>query len=413
MGAAKKDLMRQRELGSTSCPDKYVCADCLGDTALAAVAEHSLESKTCSYCGATTDQPSAAPLATVTDYMAECINMEYADPGEVLPYETAEGGYIGTVLNAWDLLEKIGFAPESSDLFDDVASAFASQNWCDRDCFVLSSEDRRKIGWDRFKQSVKYERRFTFWSIQEDGEDERHPDHLPVGGMLADIREAIEHVGLVRSLHRGFRLWRVRAHKTGITPLHDHELSPPSISEAIQSNRMSPAGIVMFYGAADFETACLETFDGKRDEGCAITGGVFETVREMSILDLADFPPLPSFFNADKSNIRHNLLFLYHFRNDLVQPISRDGSEHVEYSPTQAFTEYVRFEMRSNGGKPIDGIRYLSSKNRKGCYVLFCGQDNCVASPRDKQVDQWLKFDSSSRRSAEIKDLPFLDPKSG
>ena len=41
----------------------------------------------------------------------------------------------------------------------------------------------------------------------------------------------------------------------------DSDLSSPPLQRAKQPNRMSPAGVPMFYGAEDFDTAFQETFD--------------------------------------------------------------------------------------------------------------------------------------------------------
>lgn len=399
MGAAKRDWERQSELGWSPGADTFVCGDCLCDDALAEVVAAHLKSTECSYCGREGTEPIAAPLDAVTERMAACINREWTDPVDELPWDK---GYVGRVLDAGELLQEIGFSVSSGDLFNDVAEAFTGHDWCERNYFAASPEDRWNFGWERFKRAVKHKRRFTFWSMGDEDNESYHPDRLPVGNMLAEIASAISRANLEKVLPTGKVLWRVRVHDTECMLAQDHELSPPPLEKQLQSNRMSPAGIVMFYGAEDFETACVETVSPERDGGRSVTGAAFRAVRQMRILDLSELPFVPSFFDATKAELRHVLSFLHDFAHDLAQPISSEDVEHIEYVPTQAFTEYVRFEMRTADNQPFDGIRYSSSINRKPCYALFCEQDNCIQKPRGYRVERWLEFVAGSIRTVKL-----------
>jgi hypothetical protein len=53
-------------------------------------------------------------------------------------------------------------------------------------------------------------------------------------------------------------------------------------------------------------------------------------------LDLADLPEVPSVFRPDRHDLIHPLKFLHAFAQDIVQPISRDGREHIEYVPPRS-----------------------------------------------------------------------------
>ena len=65
--------------------------------------------------------------------------------------------------------------------------------------------------------------------------------------------------------------------------------------DARSSNRMSPAGIPMFYGADDAETAIAETYTPTPGEPATVTVAKFETARDALVVDLtvvAEFPEL-------------------------------------------------------------------------------------------------------------------------
>ena len=357
-----KELMYESERRGHAARERHVCGECLNDNALAEFVSDHAEHNECEFCGTKQDAPFAASLGDVIEYMAECIREVYTDPVEELPYETAEGGWQGEVFNGFELMAEIDFSCESEELFDAIASAFCDQEWCRDDYFRLEPSERLRYGWDAFKQAVKHARRFTFWSIEDD-KSEYDPDSMPVGGMLATIAGHIRDTELVKVIAKGAVIWRVRVHGPDTSFREDHELSPPPTERALQSNRMSPSGIVMFYGAEDFATACAEAIDAGVNKDACVTGGAFRTIRDLRILDLVNLPKMPGFFQQGTSEFRDTLSFLRHFAIDLAAPVTRDGREHIEYVPTQAFTEYVRHEMTLHDGATVDGIRYRSAVN--------------------------------------------------
>lgn len=385
--------------------DKYVCAKCIADDALGRIVTSNACSKKCTYCGCQAQEPIAADLDIVTKHIAECITRVYTDPVEELPWDGREGGYqAGTVYNLWELLEEIGLFIDNEELLEDITTSFDQDEWCKRDGQILSPSERKIYGWQDFKRAVKHKRRYTFWSMGDENEEEWHPDYWPVGKTLDEIVASIRETGLIKQIQTGTPIWRVRIHKEKDKLVKDYDFTAPPIKKAKYSNRMSPAGVPMFYGAEDFNTAYQETVDPGKIEGKIITGGCFKTVTLLHVLDLVDIPDVPSFFNKEAVDISADLIFLRNFADDLSEPIQRDGQEHIEYVPTQAFTEYVRWETKTNDGQSIDGIRYRSSKNGKSCYVLFCKQDECVDEPMFPVERRWLNFDLSSLTSKRSSD---------
>ncbi len=150
----------------------------------------------------------------------------------------------------------------------------------------------------------------------------------------------------------------------------------------------------MFYGSDDMDTAIQETIDPTADSGKMFTGGSFVSTVPLIVLDLCSLPSMSSFFNDWDESQRNGLYFLQAFQKDLAKPIKKDGRQHIEYIPTQVFTEYVRFEVKSANGESYDGIRYPSSKTGKPCVALFLDQDDCL--PDILNREQMLALEPAS-----------------
>lgn len=155
-------------------------------------------------------------------------------------------------------------------------------------------------------------------------------------------------------------------------------LGPPSAAQAVGASRMSPAGIPVFYGALDLDTAIEETLahagaGGTRSQ-VKVCWGSFRTISPLTVIDLTSLPQVPGFFSPHRSD-REALAFLHDFTSDVARPIPADGREHSEYAPTQVVAEYFRHVYKSPDGRPVDGILYPSSKTGGRACVLFIGRD--------------------------------------
>lgn len=312
------------------------------------------------------------PLDDVTEFMDKAIAEEWCDPVQTAPYCSAEGGYQVKVIENHELFEAIGFEISNAELMDDLLDAFADHDWCEVNWQILSPSQRWSSAWERFERVIKHERRYTFWYSDDDGESPAHPDHLPPSQMLNELQAVINIAKMVKELPIGTSMWRVRPHESSKVLVDAGEFTSPSIQDAKQPNRMSPAGVPMFYGAADFQTAFDEVVDRNDSEKkMVVSGGQFVNLIPISILDLTAIPPTPSYFSPDGPYNRHIIGFLRKFTKALAHPIKRDGQPHIEYVPTQVFTEFVRHVMKGPHGTPIHGMKYPSSRNGLDCYVNF------------------------------------------
>lgn len=401
MGLAKEHMMEMEALGISGGDGGDVCGDCIGDTALAEFISQNATAEMCFYCGREEEGSIACPLGEVVEFMAPMINEEWTDPANELPYETREGGYQGDVLTPWELLETIGFEPNHPDVFDDAASHFMGHDWCRSDYYAATLEERARFGWHAFCHEVKHARRYTFWTSMDDGNPEYHPDHLPPGKMLAEIEAVVQELSLIEEFPLRTQFWRVQEHDAGQSLVFPACFTSPPIELATQPNRMSPGGVPMFYGAEDFNTAVLEVSGRDSKTGREASGVAFEALRPMNILDLVAMRRGVSYFSPDGRMWQHRISFLQFFSEDVSKTITPDQRQHIEYVPTQVFTEYVRYHMLAPNGRPIDGIRYFSSLNRRPCYVLFFDQDDCLRTRHNKA--QSLQAVAGSLKTVDLK----------
>ena len=347
MGRAKDEYMRMNDGEPTGDSEISVCGECVGDVDLEKFVVAKADRTECSYCGRKSETLIAIGQDALVTRMYQSIGQVYTDASNVLGYDSHEGGYQGTTYDGWDLMDEIGFAPNSDELYSDMQQTFSNITWCDRDAHVLNEAERKAGAWEKFKRTIKHQRRYTFWSVKSDAVEAFHPDYLPVGKLLAAIGNTIHNAGdrVVKRYPIGSAFWRARVQGNEPTFTQDTDLSPPPKAKATEANRMSPAGIVMFYGAEDFETACLEIVN-KADEAGTITGAAFVSTRELLILNLFDVPKQPGFFNLGGADLRDDLSFLEGFATDIAKPVKNDKTQHIEYVPTQAFTEYIRYEQK-------------------------------------------------------------------
>jgi len=182
----------------------------------------------------------------------------------------------------------------------------------------------------------------------------------------------------VKPLEKGAIVFRARVDNRDKYLSDASALGPPEVAK--NSNRMSPAGIVMFYGAFDARTAVEETFhpDEVGTANKVVTVAQWRCRRDLLILDLTELPPMPSYFGDPE--LHHGIAFLHAFVQDFEKPVARDDMEHVEYVPTQIVTEYFRHRFQPEGDDSLDGILYKSSKTQGRNCVLFFDRTACGVS---------------------------------
>lgn len=392
MGFAKRDWERKAALGYNDVPDKYVCAQCFDDYAIREFISENAVEKTCSYCHSKSDEPIAASLVDVVDFICEGINAEWDNPVNCMGWESREGGWQGaTVYSSYELIrDEIEELWDTNDeVLDDIALSMIDREWCQRDPYGLRKEEALSLSWEDFADQVKHHTRYIFLKLDDEERSFYDPDMISVSKMLDRISYEIsrldEDIDLIKVIDTGKKIFRARIHDNSKNLSTAKEFGTVHLENAIYSNRMSPAGIPMFYGAFDSETAFKEIIDDSKDnQGKVASIATFKTLRKIRVLDLTNLPEIPSLFDPQQRHLRSSLSFLRDFVKELSQPISKDGYEHIEYVPTQVFTEYIKYLYKDPEGATVEGILYPSAKNTNGVScVLFIENEQCVDQYQD------------------------------
>jgi len=398
MGLAKRQLEEDEARGWRSSGDRYVCAECFVDSALRKFASAHAEADTCDFCGTRrAGQPIAAPVDLLVELIAESLRVEWANPDDVgVPYDSGEGGYQGRVYDTWDLLWAL--EPVEDDAARQVViDALTQQLWCERDFWRLARHEVLTASWQRFREIVTHRTRYLFLAAPGPDADLEDRELVAPRDMLDAIAATIDEVNLTRALPAGSVWWRARAHQPGTPTLPTAAALGTAPVEKTRSNRMSPAGIAMFYGAAEQRTAIEEVGGTSHDRH--VTVGAFELARPLMVLDLTELPEVPSLFDRDRRQQRPALRFLHEFSQDVSKPVRPDDREHLDYIPTQVVTEYFRHVYRTPERRQVIGLLYRSSHPGGGiCCVLFVEAEGCVEQSPGWQAenDHWLGLRPSS-----------------
>ena len=384
---AKEQWERQMELGYSDVPDRDVCAECITDYALKEFIKENADKNKCSYCLKKSDEPIAVALVELVDYICECIHTEWEDPAGSMGYESREGGYQGaSVHSGYELvsyeIEEL-YENDNEDVLDDIACSLGDSAWCQIDPYGLRREEALAFSWEDFSTQIKHKSRYIFFRIDDEERRRYDIDMIPVSKMLDRMSDELlrvnEDIGIIKNLETDTKIVRARIHKKEENLSTAKDFGTVPVEDAKYPNRMSPAGIPMFYGAFDPETAYQEIIDGSKDKrGKIVSIATFNLLRPMMVLDFSNLPVVPSIFDQNLNHLRSSLIFLHGFVREMSKPINKDSFEHTEYVPTQVFTEYIRHLFKTFNDGSIEGILYPSSRHEGGvACVLFIENEQC------------------------------------
>ncbi len=377
--------------------DKFVCAQCFEDYAIKDYIAANAVNTSCDYCKRSSQFLIAAPLHEVGDLIFRSILFEWnpdpRDEGISWDYEDEE--WTGMVINdTYDLLTN-GYISEL-DIIDeklllDILSIVPDEAWIKRgEGFFpkLAGHDEVLLAsWRNFSEHVKHHTRYLFLGIKEnfgvsteqpdEFEDELTLETIPIALVLEEISKVLVLCPVCQFDKNSF-FYRVRIHEENTVFKTGKELGTPPLGNSVTANRMNPAGIPMFYGAFDKETALKETYSDVELSSKIATLAKFEIIKPLKVLDLTVIPKRPSLFDDKMRSLRWGVDFLEHFIIDIQKPVTKDGKEHIDYVPTQVFTEYIRHIFRLKNNERLDGIKYPSAQNQgKASCVLFVTNEEC------------------------------------
>ena len=374
--------------------EQFMCINCFEDPGLVKFIKAHAISKECSFCLPEGKLPIAATIDEVSDHFLECLFTEYSLANDKLGWVGSEGGWWGDHWDSYELCYEVlelEFPQDNSDqLLPHLFGEDFEQEWCEVNPYGLNDDETAHFSWEQFREVTMHQRRFFF---QNYGSDSEEPELYSPGEVLRRIFDYAQEYDLFELIPPGSLVYRARFEGSKMRLETPEELGPPPQDSANQSNRMSPAGISMFYGSDNEETTIKETSSGAGFYAV----GRFETLRYSTLMDLTRIPPIPGLFEPIPESLefrpRRVLKFLHHVAEQVSIPIERDDRVHVDYVPTQIVTEFIRDQL-TWGKSSIDGIKYSSSVHPgHASYVLFANQGNVYGtSVQNYPEDRWLKL---------------------
>lgn len=385
MGRAKQMM----EEGYSSCGNLTVCCSCFGDQAIKDYIEDFSDSSICTYCKK--DNVTACSLTLVVAHIVESINYEWDDPANAgVSYESAEGGYQLNTTDTYDLLSsELELDIKHDDLIDDINSNILNTNWCPISPYSLTFNQRLLYGWKSFSEFVKYNSRYVLFKPNDDLQVRYQKEEMEPEEILEAIGVFINDFRLLKKIETSEELFRVRIENLDISYDSEKQLGSPPKEYCTLANRMSPAGISMFYGAFDVDTSIKEVYVPESGITKKAICGVFKATESLTVIDLSNIPTVPSLFDEENRHYRGALGFLNDFIIDFCKPIERVDRTHVDYVPTQIVTEFFRHILLVDGSKNVNGVVYPSAKNNnENCIVIFANSEQCCESGKygNKQI---------------------------
>lgn len=385
MGRVKELMMEMEELYLRGYvkPDeenKYVCLSHFTNSHLKKfIRDNSREGK-CSYCNCKTK---VCKFTTFMDFVGERLT-DYLGPiddeglylassflekdEDEIPGFIRRGPYIAPknveyYTDIESLMDDFELITDNGKLNEDMASCFNVDYWIRKDPTALLYHEEMGYAWKNFSERVK-KQRYTFFK-----DISYYKETVDTHGVELDVlSEVAEKVCLLEeNLKAETCIYRGRPNGGGAPYKSFEELTAPPI-KAAKTNRMSPAGVSMFYGAFEENTCCEEIKNYLENKETKIYVGKFRTTKDLKLINLCNIPQ-PNFWMKSKNDWQ-TFLFLKQFHDEISRPIIAGNSE-LNYIPSQAFSEYLRFIQRSKDGSHFDGIIYKSSLVGTDNIVLF------------------------------------------
>src|SRR5690606_33321399 len=300
-------------------PEKKVCSTHILDYAIRSYVKKKGKKSRCDYCKKIRNVVSVIDLMK---FLMETVIYFYKDPTVSASKVSGEGNnYVVGQYNSWEILhENFMLKSNSSELFEDMKNLIDfNQVWEEDILMFRNGSELRKTSWYQFCYLVKHHVRYLF-------QDLKTVHGINAGKtlrILKDVEKMIVKYRLLREIPAGAPVFRCRQHEPNETILEAHQMRAPHVQFCRNPNRMSPAGISMFYCAFDIETAVCETVDQKWI-GSEFTTVSFTLRTPTLVVDLSNLPPIPSRFDINNRSRFEDLLFLHRFVNDLTKPVTRD-----------------------------------------------------------------------------------------
>lgn len=344
----------------------YVCRAHVDDRYLdgllaAEIDGPSSNSGPCDYCE---EGPPGAPLDVLGEVVASAARRYYSTAADAcVPRDDGEWAFPTT--DTYDVLADLdGVEFEVQE--DIIGRYIEMEDWVPIHDPFPSPSERLQKGWVDFRTYVQHTSRFMLAPTDPPSEFEPMPD-LSAEETLKATTEVIDRLDLVEELEVGSLIYRARTYVDDLPFVDVHQLASPPVGKA-SAGRMNGAGISVFYGALDPDTAAAEVYDGKDSVAIA----EFQTVEPLTVVNLTRVPA-PSVYDPSVTALDfERASFLRGFVREISRPIVRDGRIHTEYAPTQLFTEYLHWRLLPDPAE-IQAVLYPSARAGGVNIVVFAG----------------------------------------
>ena len=154
----------------------------------------------------------------------------------------------------------------------------------------------------------------------------------------------------------------------------EKELGPPPAHLAGEG-RLNPAGLPVFYGALDIDTAYAEI---RAPVGSYVVSTKFKVRKELKLLDLSRLRPIledGALFDRLSPKIQNQLSNLMFIGAKLAFPVL-PGHEHNGYLTTQVIADF----LSTLNAPKLDGIIYSSSQKLGGKNIVIFQKSSSITS---------------------------------
>lgn len=380
MGATKRYFEEQEELYDFDTKE-LVCSHHIQEDYIKKFILNNGKKGKCDYCKC---NKIVIGLSEVLKLIVVGIDYYYEDPNNSRYYNRdTTYGFDGNIMPFYDMLEDLNLEIEDSELYDNIIKYLENDTlYCLKDEYTSESEYYHET-WNNFKSIVKNKARYVFhFENQFSGFNTGNPIDV-----LNKVQHSILHFNLFREIPTTEKLFRCRQHKNK----NEIEISGINIASnptenCKKNNRMSPAGISMFYCSPIKDVCISEVVNFNYIDEDYYTTAYFTSKKKLKLVDLTILPDYPSAFDSKNNWQIETIHFLKDFIKDISKPID-DTIAIIDYVPTQIVTEYIRFNPKLK----IDGLIYPSSKDTtKENYVLFMDHEESIEmlnfSPKSIQI---------------------------
>ncbi len=148
----------------------FVCGDCIDDDGIRGFISANAEVHRCSFCQAIGDEPIAAPLGEVGEYINRCLRQEYGDAVDELPRDSEEKEYFGSNWDSEEMLTDVVELEFPNDhngvLLGELVGYLDDITWCERNGLGLTDLEGNCSGLGEASSWRQEVRVFKPWARQ-------------------------------------------------------------------------------------------------------------------------------------------------------------------------------------------------------------------------------------------------------